>query len=210
MDCSPPGSSVHGIFQARIVEWVAISFSRGSSPSRDWTCVSCVLCVGRQILYHCATWEALFEWSGSRSVMSDSLRPLGLYSPWSSPGQNTGVGSLSLLQGIFPTQVQTQVSCIAGRFFTSWAIREAHTPFSNVKKSVFYCFLATSGYCLNTLPVCKGKKVVSHWYFNLHFFGAYSGVIFPCLLLLGYLLNNVLISVSNFPERLYFFFLPIC
>ena len=36
--------------------------------------------------------------------MSDSLRPHGLHSPWNSPGQNTGVGSLSLLQGIFPTQ----------------------------------------------------------------------------------------------------------
>ena len=35
MDCSPPGSSVHGIFQARILEWVAISFSRGSSQPRD-------------------------------------------------------------------------------------------------------------------------------------------------------------------------------
>ena len=40
----------------------------------------------------------------SHSVLSDSLRPRGLYSPWNSPGQNTGVGSLSLLQGIFPTQ----------------------------------------------------------------------------------------------------------
>ena len=40
----------------------------------------------------------------SHSVMSNSLRPHGLYSPWNSPGQNTGVGSLSLLQGIFPTQ----------------------------------------------------------------------------------------------------------
>ena len=40
----------------------------------------------------------------SRSVVSDSLRPHGLYSPWNSPGQNTGVGSLSILQGIFPTQ----------------------------------------------------------------------------------------------------------
>ena len=38
------------------------------------------------------------------SVMSYSLRPHGLYSPWNSPGQNTGVGSLSFLQGIFPTQ----------------------------------------------------------------------------------------------------------
>ena len=42
--------------------------------------------------------------SESHSVMSDSLRPHGLYSPWNSPGQNTGAGSLSLFQGIFPTQ----------------------------------------------------------------------------------------------------------
>ena len=42
--------------------------------------------------------------SESCSVVSDSLRPHGLYSPWNSPGQNTEVGSLSLLQGIFPTQ----------------------------------------------------------------------------------------------------------
>ena len=99
----------------------------------------------------------------SRSVVSDSL----LYIPWNSPGENTGVGSLSPLQGIFPTQGsnpgllhcrwilyhlshwgtprilewvayplssrssrprnQTGVSCIAGRFFTNWAMREAWT-----------------------------------------------------------------------------------
>ena len=47
---------------------------------------------------------ALFEVKKSRSVLSDSLRPHGLYSPWNSPGQNSGMGSLSLLQGIFPTQ----------------------------------------------------------------------------------------------------------
>ena len=46
----------------------------------------------------------LFKWSESHSVMSSSLRPHGLYRPWNSPGQNTGVGSLSLLQGIFPTK----------------------------------------------------------------------------------------------------------
>ena len=55
----------------------------------------------------------------SRSVMSDSSQPRGLYSPWNSPGQNTGVGSLSLLQGIFSTQGSTQVSRIAGSFLTS-------------------------------------------------------------------------------------------
>ena len=42
MDCSLPDSSVHGIFQTRILEWVAISFSRGSSQPRDWTWVSCI------------------------------------------------------------------------------------------------------------------------------------------------------------------------
>ena len=103
--------------------------------------------------------------SESHSVMCKSLWPHWLYSPWDSPGQNTGVGSLFLLQGIFPTQgsnpgllhcrwilyqmsqpgsprtlewvaylfssrsswpgYQTGVSCIAGRFFTNWTIREA-------------------------------------------------------------------------------------
>ena len=54
-DFTPPGSSVLGISQARILEWVAISSSRGSSWPRDWTRVSCI---GRQILYHWVTWEA--------------------------------------------------------------------------------------------------------------------------------------------------------
>ena len=45
MGCSPPGSSVHGILQARILDWVAISFSRGSSRPRDWNWVSCDSCI---------------------------------------------------------------------------------------------------------------------------------------------------------------------
>ena len=57
MDCSLSGSSVHGIFQARILEWVAISFSRRSSQLRDWTRVSCI--VGR----HCTVW-ATIKWGG--------------------------------------------------------------------------------------------------------------------------------------------------
>ena len=105
------------------------------------------------------------EWQWKCSVVSDSLWPHGLYSLWNSLGQNTGVGSLSLLQGIFPTQGsnpgllhckwilyqlshkgsprilewvaypfssisswprnQTGVSCIAGSFFTNWAMRKS-------------------------------------------------------------------------------------
>ena len=101
----------------------------------------------------------------SHSVVSDSLQPHGLYSPWNSLGQNTGVGSFSLLHGIFSIQGsnpglphcrrilyqfshkvsprilewvaypfssgsswprnRTRVSCIASRFFTNWAMREA-------------------------------------------------------------------------------------
>ena len=57
MDCSPPGSSVHGILQARILEWLPISYFRGSSWPKGWTSVSSVSCISRQI-YHCTTWEA--------------------------------------------------------------------------------------------------------------------------------------------------------
>ena len=52
MDCSPPGSSVHGISQARILEWVAISFSTASSQPWDRTHISSISCIGRWILYH--------------------------------------------------------------------------------------------------------------------------------------------------------------
>ena len=51
MDCSMPGSSDHGISQARILEWIAISSSRRSFWPRDWTCIFCISCIGRQILY---------------------------------------------------------------------------------------------------------------------------------------------------------------
>ena len=51
-DCSLPGSSVRGIFQARILEWIAISYFRGSFQPRDGTLVSCVSCIDRWILYH--------------------------------------------------------------------------------------------------------------------------------------------------------------
>ena len=59
MDCSTPASSVPGILQARILEWDAISFSRGSFQPRDRTCVSYVSCTGRQVLYHCTTWSEI-------------------------------------------------------------------------------------------------------------------------------------------------------
>jgi len=112
--------------------------------------------------------------SESQSVISDSLQPQGLHSPCNSLGQNTGMGSLSLFQGICPTQGSnpgllhcrhilyqlshkgsprilkwvvypfssrsswprnwTGVSCIAGRFFTNWTVREAPTQNKQTNK----------------------------------------------------------------------------
>ena len=52
-------------FPARILEWVAIYSSRGSSWHRNWTCISCISCIGRQILYCWATWEFLYIYYSS-------------------------------------------------------------------------------------------------------------------------------------------------
>ena len=76
MDCSLPGSSAHGIFQARILEWVAISFSRGSSQPRDWTQVSRIVsrCFYRlshqgspSLLLHLCKWSCT-NWNETSGV----------------------------------------------------------------------------------------------------------------------------------------------
>ena len=91
VDCSPPGSSVRGISQARTLEWVAISSSRGSSQPRDWTCI---FCTGRWVLY-CSAYQGFpslrlvsnKSWTckshcmcgcSATSVEYDSLQPHGL------------------------------------------------------------------------------------------------------------------------------------
>ena len=67
-----PGSPLHGIFQARILEWVAIPFSRGSSRPRDQTQVSCI---SRQILYHVNSSPKSHQFQLSHSVISNSATP---------------------------------------------------------------------------------------------------------------------------------------
>ena len=80
MDCSPPGSSVHGIFQARILEWVAISFSRGSSQPRDHTWVSSF---GRWGFFT-TVWEAPID----KTVVVQLLSRVWLFvTPWTAACQ---------------------------------------------------------------------------------------------------------------------------
>ena len=103
MDYSPSGSSVHGICQVRILEWVVISSSRGSSWPRDQTLFSCLS--GRFLITKPPGKPSYsVEKKESESCVWLFATPWTIYSPWNSPGQNTGVGSLSLLQGIFPIQ----------------------------------------------------------------------------------------------------------
>ena len=130
MDCIPPGSSVHGISQARLLEWVSISFSRRAFWSRDRTCVACI---GRWIPYHLARREAQVEWYSVPNLSRVFWLALFIHSfvnylynihclvaqscatlctprllcPWDSPGKNTGVDSHALLQGIFPAQMDS-------------------------------------------------------------------------------------------------------
>ena len=61
MDCSPRGSSIHRILQAKILEWVAMPSFRGSYWPRDWTCVSCVSCTASELFSHWAIREVLWS-----------------------------------------------------------------------------------------------------------------------------------------------------
>ena len=119
MDHSPPGSSVHGILQARILEWVAMLSSRGSSWPRDQTCVSCVSCIVRGALYH----EAFPGHLGSPNDTDEPIYRAGIETQiyirileW--------VAYLFSRESFWPRN-WTGVSCTAGGFFTSWATREA-------------------------------------------------------------------------------------
>ena len=79
MDCSLPCSSILEIFQARILEWIAICFSRDSSQPSDRTHVSSVSCTGRQILCHWVSWEAWGIFSCGMRTLSCSMWDLV---PW--------------------------------------------------------------------------------------------------------------------------------
>ena len=96
MDCSPPGSSVDGIFQARILKWCVISFSMRYSWSSDGTHVSCVSCIGRWILYHCTTHRKGFPAGAAVKHLLASVGDAGSIPgsgrvPWSKKWQLTPV-----------------------------------------------------------------------------------------------------------------------
>ena len=83
MDCSPPGSSVHRILQARILEWVALPFSRGSSLPRDWTCVSYVSCTGKLVFFFFFLFVVNFVIHWNKTAMGLHVFPIPIPPPTS-------------------------------------------------------------------------------------------------------------------------------
>ena len=143
MPYSPPGSFVHGILQARILEKAAVLFSRGPSWPRDQTWVSCTAarfftiwatrdtlpCKGSS-----QTWVRSYKWVSPQScpTLWDSM-------DCSPPGSSVhGIFQARILEwvampssrGSFQPRDQTQISCIAAGFFTIWATREAQEDWS--------------------------------------------------------------------------------
>ena len=118
LDYSPPGSSLHGIFQGRTLECVATSFSRGSSQPRDWTCISCI---GRWILNHWATWEAPRRYVQSSSV-AQSCPSLCDPMNCSTPGLSVPHHLLKL--------TQVHVHCIGDAIQLSHALTPSSFAFS--------------------------------------------------------------------------------
>ena len=132
-----PSFSVHGIFQARVLEWVTLFSSRESSQPRGWTLISCI---GRQILYHWATWEALYiyiyrERESRESEVTQSCLTLCDPVDCSLPGSSIhGIlkarilkwVAISFSRGSSRSRNRTPISHIAGRRFTLWATREAY------------------------------------------------------------------------------------
>ena len=98
--------TVHGILQARILEWVAFPFSRGSSQPRDWTQVSCI---AGQLLHQQSH-------KGSPRILEWVAYPFSSGSSW--------------------PRNRTTVSCIAGRFFRNWTMRKALIYFLTIKNQV--------------------------------------------------------------------------
>ena len=154
MDCSPPGSSVHGILKPRILEWVAISSSWGSSWPRNCTCIPCI---GRQILYHCATRETLQIWTcytqpfSHVQLFATPCTIVRLLCPQDFPGKNTEWLAISYSRvSSWPkdrTCISYKSSALAGRFFTTAPLRW----FKNLswKQSIGYQLLLVS---LGRLP----------------------------------------------------------
>ena len=129
LDCSSPGFSVPGIFQARILGWAVISYSKWSSQPRNQTHAFSVSCIGRQSLYHCTTWEA----------------PLA-----TGPGPNWKLLHLhpsTVRPGWYKDLAWTEINCESKYLSHSGEIHDNGLLLSTESKGSFICFAIAALFC---------------------------------------------------------------
>ena len=151
MDCSPPGFSVHGIFQARILEWIAISFSRGTSQTRDPTHVSCLCCTDCQVgslpPHHLMPpLTMFFTWSEhlcSRAAQGTQWDGVQTGKPRGPMAQDSCWGPLAFKSQL-RTRLRTMALTVSARVLTSGLKPE----------KIILCFVLNSRHC-------EGRHAVS-------------------------------------------------
>ena len=188
MDCSPPGSSSHGIFQARILEWVAISSLKGSFWSRDPTHVSCI---SSQILYHWATWKPLNKNMGKIDIVMASLTQIGFpLCYWAIiiyrkhlHFQAVRMSTLVFLWGhlilliftLFSSLVQSYIWCLWVVFPNYWKLLSLCWYIRKVFCLIFFSYWSTAD-----LQGCVSFRHTEQQFSYAHIC---FGVIFPCRVL---------------------------
>ena len=129
MNCSLSGSSVHGILQERILEWVAMPSSRGSSRPRDQTCISYISCIGRQFLYHKSHLESLYISSSVHGILQKRILK------WV---------AIPFSRGYSWLRDQTWVSHSAGRLFIIWATSYVYAPLWSPPRIIEFSIISES------------------------------------------------------------------
>ena len=155
MDYSQPGSSVCGTFQSKILEWVAISFSWGSSRTRDRTHVSCI---GRQILYHWAIQEP-----------QSKLGPPMKYSGYPELFLHSSVFKCIFLYLEFPLQIIFLCQAMSTKDYYHWYTKQPWKELLLQSKNIWFqirvindlCDFSTNNQCL------RDQWFSSHWKENM-------------------------------------------
>ena len=130
MDCSPPGSSVHGILHTRKLEWVAMPSPSGGLQSVK---ILNLYVVHLKLVWYVKQLRAVLYLVAQLCLTlfdaTMDCSPPGSSVHGDSPGKNTGVGCHALLQGSSQPRDQTQVFHIVGEFFTVWATKEGQSNY---------------------------------------------------------------------------------
>ena len=169
VDCSLGGLFIHGILQSRILEWVTISSSRGSSRPRDWTCVSFITCIGRCILTTSATWGALCDANVQPSVENSPKRDLKntletsvlIFCFWEEPKPPWDFPDLLLIYGRYDNEKQFPVACKHDTFVDFGALATCPSPVPMAWSRYISCPVECKRFLLASPVMCVSPETSS-------------------------------------------------